>query len=550
MENLKSEIQKIFLGDVKDDKDILSVYSHDASMFELTPEIVLYPKNNQDIKNIVSFVATHKSSNPDLSVVVRSGGTCMSGGAIGQSIVLDMTTGFNTIGNVTEKTAQTQPGVYYRDFEIETLKKGAILPCYPASRDLCTVGGMVANNAGGEKSLVYGKTEKYISSLNVVFADGNEYQVKPLTKKELDAKMNLQTFEGKLYRDVFSVVEENYDNIKKAKPPVSKDSTGYHIWNVWDRKTEIFDLTQLIVGSQGTLGIVTDITFNLVPAPKHSGTLVLFLRSTDDIAELINDVLIHKPSSFEGFDNYTLMLSFRLFFLFHKKLGWWGMIKLAFQLIPDALKLFRGIPKMVLLVEFEGDNPEEIAKKVHNLRTDLAKYKHESLFEEDETEAKSKKFWIMRRESFNLLRQTVKDKHTAPFMDDLIVRPEYLPEFLPKIRSVINKYKLLATIAGHMGDGNFHIIPLMNIEVASEKAKLEPAMREINEIVLHYHGSLSGEHNDGMIRGPWLKDMYGEVTLGYFKKIKHIFDPDTIFNPHKKTDADWEFSMKHLREKF
>ncbi|MDQ5886368.1 MAG: hypothetical protein QG628_765 [Patescibacteria group bacterium] len=550
MENLKSEIQKIFQGDVTDDKEVLSAFSHDASMFELVPEVVLSPTNSQDIKNIVSFVSKNKSSNPNLSIVARSGGTCMSGGAIGQSIVLDMSAHFNKIGTVTKTSAQTQPGVYYRDFEIETLKQGAILPCFPASRDLCTVGGMVANNAGGEKSLVFGKTEKYISSLNVVFADGNEYQVKPLSRQELDQKMNLETFEGKIYRDIFSLVENNYDNIKKAKPPVSKDSTGYHLWNVWDRETQIFDLTQLIVGSQGTLGIVTDVTFKLVPAPKHSGTLVLFLRSIDDIADLINDVLIHKPSSFEGFDNYTLMLSFKLFFLFHKKLGWWGMITLAIQLIPDAIKLFRGIPKMVLLVEFDGDSPEEIAQKVHKLRADLAKYKHESLFEEDETETKSKKFWIMRRESFNLLRQTVKNKHTAPFMDDLIVRPEYLPEFLPKIRAVIKKYNLLATIAGHMGDGNFHIIPLMNIEVSSEKAKLEPAMREINEIVLHYHGSLSGEHNDGMIRGPWLKDMYGEMTLEYFKHVKNIFDPENIFNPHKKTDADWDFSMKHLREKF
>lgn len=550
MENLKSEIQKVFLGDIKDDPEILSSFSHDASMFELVPEIVLSPKNITDIKSIVTFVAKNKQSNPDLSIVARSGGTCMSGGAIGQSIVLDMTTYFNTIGEVTEKYASSQPGVYYRDFEVATLKKGAILPCYPASRDLCTVGGMVANNAGGEKSLVYGKTEKYIASLNVVLADGKEYIVKPLTKKELNAKMALKTFEGKIYRDIFNLVNNHYDAIKKAKPSVSKDSTGYHLWNVWDKQTEVFDLTQLIVGSQGTLGIVTDITFALVPAPKHTGTLVLFLRSIDDIAELINDVLEHKPSSFEGFDNYTLMLSFKLFFLFHKKLGWWGMITLAIQLIPDALKLFRGIPKMVLLVEFDGDSPEDLAQKVHNLRTDLSKYNHESLFEEDETEAKSKKFWIMRRESFNLLRQTVKDKHTAPFMDDLIVRPEYLPEFLPKIRAVIHKYKLLATIAGHMGDGNFHIIPLMNIEIASEKAKLEPAMREINEIVLHYHGSLSGEHNDGMIRGPWLKDMYGPLVLEYFKTVKHIFDPQNIFNPHKKTDADWKFSMQHLRKRF
>jgi len=226
------------------------------------------------------------------------------------------------------------------------------------------------------------------------------------------------------------------------------------------------------------------------------------------------------------------------------------MIKLGFQLIPDAIKLARGFPKMVLLIEFTADTAEEVAQKVHAMRLDMKKYDHEALFEEDETEAKSRKFWIMRRESFNLLRKTVKDKHTAPFMDDLIVPPEVLPKFLPEIRGIINKYKFLATIAGHFGDGNFHIIPLMNIEKPEEKAKLEPAMREINAVVLRYKGSLSGEHNDGMIRGPWLKDMYGEKVFGYFTSLKTIFDPHNIFNPHKKTDANWDYSMKHLRDKF
>lgn len=170
--------------------------------------------------------------------------------------------------------------------------------------------------------------------------------------------------------------------------------------------------------------------------------------------------------------------------------------------------------------------------------------------EEDETAAKAWKFRIMRRESFNLLRKKVRDKHTAPFIDDLVVPPKHLPVFLPKLRTIVNKYQLLATLAGHMGDGNFHIIPLMKIEDPKERAKLQPAMREVNELVLKYGGSLSGEHNDGMIRGPWLEQMYGKKMVDLFKETKKIFDPDNIFNPHKKTDADWEYSMSHIREHF
>lgn len=550
MNKLKTELKNILKGTVDNDITIRAEYSHDASMFELLPELVVAPATSQDIQELVRYVSNHKAESPDLSITVRSGGTCMSGGAINDSIVINMTKYLNKIGEVDSEKASAQPGVYYRDFEKETLKNQAIMPSYPASRDLCTIGGMVANNAGGEKSLRYGKTENFVISLKVVFADGNEYTVKPITKRELDKKIARNDFEGNIYKRVFEVVENNYDVIKSAKPGVSKDSTGYHMWDVWDREKGIFDMTRLITGSQGTLGIVTDITFKLVPAPKHSGTLVVFLRSLDDLGELIVDVKEHQPSTFEGFDNYTLMLSFKLFLYFYRTIGWMSMLKLGLQLIPDAFKLLRGFPKMVLLIEFDGDNPDEVASKVHQLRQAMKKYNHEALFEEDETEAKSRKFWIMRRESFNLLRKKVKDKHTAPFMDDLVVPPETLPQFLPEIRQIIDKYKFLATIAGHFGDGNFHIIPLMNIEKKSEKAKLEPAMREINEVVLKYKGSLSGEHNDGMIRGPWLKSMYSEEVYAHFKSIKGIFDPKNIFNPHKKTDADWDYSMAHLREKF
>ena len=550
MENLETQIKNLVKGEVDASEATREFYSHDASMFELKPDVVVFPNDSEDIQKVVRYVADNKKQNPHLSIVARSAGTCMSGGTVGESIILDVSKHMNKFLSGSKDEATAEPGMYYRDFEKATLEHDAIMPSYPASRDLCAIGGMVANNAGGEKSLEFGKTEKFVKVLRVVFADGKEYEVKPLNKAELDKKIAQNDYEGLIYKKVFDLVENNYDQIKAAKPHVSKDSMGYHLWNIWDRQTGIFDLTQAIVGSQGTLGLVTKITFRLVPAPKNSGTLVIFLRKTEDLGMLINKVLEHKPATFEGFDNYTLMLSFKLFPYFHKSLGWLGMAKLGIQLIPDALKLFRGIPKMVLLVEFNSPTAEETKQKVIQLRKDLQEFKHEALFENDETEAKAKKFWIMRRESFQLLRSKVKDKHTAPFMDDMIVPPAVLPEFLPEIREVINKYKLLATIAGHMGDGNFHIIPLMKIEDPKEKAKLEPAMKEITSIVLKYGGSLSGEHNDGMIRGPWLEAMHGPETFAHFKELKHIFDPENIFNPHKKTDANWEFSMAHLREHF
>lgn len=551
MEQFISDLQQAgFAGDIDTSTETRELYSHDASLFELLPQVVVAPKDRQDVERLVKTAARHKKQLHNLSLTARSAGTDMSGGAITESVLVDFKRYFTKVSKVSSTVAHTQPGVYYRDFEKETFKHNALLPCYPASRDLCTVGGMVANNSGGEKSLQHGKTERFVTELEVVLADGKSYTVKPLTKRQLNAKMRQKDFEGRLYKELFQLLDKNYDLIKAARPRVSKDSTGYHLWNVWDKEKQVFDLTQLIVGSQGTLGLVTDIHFRLVPQPQHSGTLVVFLRDTKKLGAIINKVLTHNPATFEGFDNYTLMLSFKLFYYFHQTLGWWGMLKLTLQLIPDALKLFRGIPKMVLLIEFNGGTPDEVAQKVRTMHADLKEFRQKAMFEENETEGKAKKFWIMRRESFNLLRKKVHDKHTAPFIDDLVVNPEFLPEFLPKLRRIINKYKLLATVAGHMGDGNFHVIPLMQIENPKERAKLQPAMREVNELVLKYGGSLSGEHNDGMIRGPWLEQMYGRKMVKIFREAKAICDPDNLFNPHKKTDADWHYSMSHIREHF
>jgi FAD/FMN-containing dehydrogenase len=551
--NLKSDLANIIKGELDDSPETLANASHDASLFEVAPEVVVYPRDSVDVQAIVSYVKDHKKQQPKLSVTARSAGTDMSGGAVNDSIIVEFNRHFNQIFEVSDKAGHVQPGVFYREFDKVTLQHGAILPSYPASRELCTVGGMVNNNSGGEKSLEFGKTENYITSLKVVLADGHEYTLGPLDRRGLDAKMKQTDFEGEVYRKTFALVDGHYDEIKAAKPHVSKNSTGYNIWDIWDRETGIFDLTKLFAGAQGTLGLTTDIKFSLVPARAHSGLLVLFLRDIDDLGELIPKVLESKPATFECFDDATLLFTIKFMPYFLKMLGLPKFIHLLFSLIPDGFQLLKGIPKMILMVEFNGDTEEDVREKVKALHRQLkdkrARYEING-FEEDPTEGSSEKFWVMRRNAFNLLRKKVKDKHTAPFIDDLVVNPEYLKDFLPELRKIVKKYKLLATIQGHIGDGNFHIIPLMKLEDKDERDKLRPAMTETNELVLKYHGVLSGEHNDGMIRGPWLERAYGKEVYGYFKDVKEIFDADGIFNPHKKATADWDWTLSHIRQSF
>ncbi len=551
--SLKDNLVALIKGEVDDTAATRQTYSHDASLFEVNPQVVTYPKDTKDVQALVKYVAANKAKDPSLSITARSAGTDMSGGAVGDGIILDFNRHFSKIFEISPTAAHAQPGVFYREFERATLEHSALMPSYPASRELCTIGGMVNNNAGGEKSLEYGKTQNFVTQLDIILSDGSQITVGPLTRQQLDAKMAQKDFEGQIYRDTFALVDTHYDRLKAAKPHVTKNSTGYNLWDVWDRDTGLFDLTKLIVGAQGTLGLTTDIHFRLVPHRPHSGLLVAFLHDIDHLGEVINVVLRHKPATFESFDDVTLWLSIKFMPYFLKMLGPVKFIQLLIGLIPDGFMLLRGLPKLILMVEFNGQTKAEVHTKIKALHQELNlkhSYYEITAQEEDDTEFRSEKYWIMRRQSFQLLRKKVKDKHTAPFIDDLVVNPEYLPQFLPEMRKIIKKYNLFATIAGHMGDGNFHIIPLMKIEDPKEVAKIRPAMQETNELVLKYHGVLSGEHNDGLIRGPWLERAYGPEIYGYFRDIKHIFDPQNIFNPHKKADADWDYTMAHIRRSF
>lgn len=545
MESLLHELQDVFKGEITDDGQIRRSHSFDASIYEMRPEAVLFPQDSSDIANLVAFVTAHKHAYPSLSITPRSAGTDMTGGAIGNSLVVSMTRHFSKIHGISSDELRVQPGVFMRDINPLLDEKNIMLGCVPASREWCTVGGMVANNAGGEQSLRYGNTENFVKKLRVVFADGQEYTVEPLTKRQLDTKMNKPTFEGNLYRRIFTLIEENYDTIRNARPRVNKNSMGYNLWSVWDRDTGIFDLTRLIAGSQGTLGVITDITFKVIPKAKHSGLLLLYLPSNKQLGRIIQTVMAHQPATFEGFDDVTFELGIKYFSVFRQQLGTKEWLKQQASLLGSVAKFKGHLPNLVLMAEFEGETDSEVQNKIAALKRDLTDFTIKTEVAGDEQS--SSKFWQIRRASLSLLRQRVHDKFASPFIDDLAVQPKYLPEFLPELRKIIRKYNLPATIAGHFGDGNFHIIPLMDIQSPAQQAKLEPTMREIIPLVLKYGGTLAGEHNDGMVRGPWLRAVFGDEVYQLFRQTKEIFDPQYIFNPHKKTDASWDFSMEHIR---
>ncbi len=536
----KEELNHLVEGNIVDNPKTLAKYSRDASIFEIRPTLVIYPKNAEDIKKLVVFASTHKG----VTLTPRGGGTDMTGGPLSASAVLDMTRHFNRIKNVSATEATVEPGVFYRNFEKETVRHNAFLPSYPASREICTLGGMIANNAGGEKTLAYGKTDEYIKEIKIVLADGNEYAVKPLAKSELEQSIRKHTFEGKLYREIYNLLDTNHDIIARAKPNVSKNSAGYALWNIWDGKT--FDLTKLFVGSQGTLGIITEATVRLVSPQKHRTLLVIFVKNLKNLGELINVVLKEKPESFESFDDHSLKLALRYIWEIIALISPKNIFSLAWQFLPEAwMVVTGGAPKLILLAEFTSHSAKETTAKARRAKAAVKKFGMKTRITTSEEEAK--KYVVIRRESFNLLRHHLKNEQTIPCIDDMIVAPEQLPQFLPEVEAILQRYKLTYTIAGHIGDGNFHIIPLMRLEDPKTRVVIPKLMDEIYTLVLRYGGSITAEHNDGLLRGPYLKQMYGAEIYALFEKIKTICDPHGIFNPGKKVGGTMQYALDHLK---
>jgi FAD/FMN-containing dehydrogenase len=252
-----------------------------------------------------------------------------------------------------------EPGVFYRDFEVETLKHGLILPCYTASKNLCALGGMIGNNAAGEKTLHYGKMEDYIEELTVVLNDGEKHVFAAIPRAEALKKSHEDTKEGEIYQYLMSLIDKNRELISKEKPKVSKNSSGYYLWNVEYRG--LFDITRLIVGSQGTLGIVVGAKIKLVPIRPKSKLLIIFLKEFDELGEIINVMLKKNPESIESYDDATIKLAVRFFPEMMKLMKARNLLRLMWVFLPEAKMVFSGgMPKLILMVEFVGESEEEI----------------------------------------------------------------------------------------------------------------------------------------------------------------------------------------------
>ena len=516
-------------GEVLATAEVRRYFSTDASVLTLTPSMVIYPQNTNDVRKIVRFTWQLAEKGHILPLTPRGHGSDLGGAAIGKGIVLVFPAHMNRILelNVKHRQIRVQPGINYRALQQTVESHGLFLPPYPSSIDRSTIGGAIANNTAGEKTLKYGATREYVESLEVVLANGELIQTNRLTKRELNRKKGLTTLEGDIYRQLDGLLIDNWELIQAhANPAVSKNSSGYELASV-KHKDGSFDLTPLIVGSQGTLGIVSEAILKLESYNANTTLFAIFLEGLDDASEAIAQILKLKPSALEMVDGHLLAL-------LRKTNSAWlkGVIEEPY-------------PAIVLLAEFDDAGHRQQNTKSKKLEKLLkkftARYKISTDFEEQQ------RLWSIRRSAAIVTANGDSDERAVPIIEDGVVPKERLTEFIEQIYALFKRNHLEVAVWGHAGDANLHLQPFLDLSKVGDRQKVFKLMDEYYDIVLSMGGSTCGEHNDGRLRAPYLKKSYGPEMYELFKQVKHIFDPHGTLNPGVKLDdgSDLVAMLRH-----
>jgi FAD/FMN-containing dehydrogenase len=538
MSKIAHYLQEHLMGEVLTSKPARKYFSTDGGVFELTPQIVVYPRNTSDVRKVMRFTWQLAERGKLLPVTARGKGSDQAGAALGDGIILAFPAHMNKLLELDtgKGIARVQPGIIYKTLQNTLHTHGRFLPPYPSSIDFSTIGGAVANNAAGEKTIKYGPTMNYVRELDVVLANGELIHTIRLTKRELSKKMGLTTFEGEIYRQLDALIMDNWDLIHSINLNVSKNTAGYAISQV-KRKDGSFDLTPLMVGSQGTLGVATQVTLSTEPYNPNTTLVAAHFDDIQKAKTAVSRILPFKPSALEMVDK--------------------NLLELIHRLNPKQLQglLEPPYPGIVLLIEFDDiaeRNQKKGLKKTKKVLDELAK---EYSIARDEHEREM--LWKIRHSAAAVIWHVEGNKKAIPIIEDGVVPQEKFEEYITGIYKIFEKHKLDVAVWGHAGDANVHLQPFMDLGSVGDRQRVFKIMDDYYGMVMSLGGSTAGEHNDGRLRAPYLPQLYGPEVYELFQKIKKIFDPYNTLNPGVKIDVTREdiaplmrkeYSMEHLSD--
>jgi FAD/FMN-containing dehydrogenase len=515
MSKVAHYLQEHLVGEVMTSTDARRYFATDGSMLQLAPALIAYPRNENDVRKAARFSWQLAERGRVIPITPRGAGTNQTGASLGSGIMLVFPAHMNRILELDTKanTVTIEPGINYGKLQQTLHTHGRFLPPYPASLEYSTVGGAIANNASGEKSIKYGDTGAFVKSLRMVLANGEVIETGRLSKRELNKKLGLATFEGEIYRSVDTLLEEQRELVEQLTRGVIHNTAGYNLLDVKQRDGS-FDLTPLLVGSQGTLGIITEALLSTEVHNPQTTLMVAHFDSLEQTQQAILELraLPELPSAIELVDAQVLQQ--------------------VHELNPNQLKEITTppFPRITLLVEF--DSGERQLKKLTKKSTKIFE-KYATSFETATEPEQQQQLWKLRQAVSTLIGHNDGQTRSVPLVD-AAVPPERLREYLEGVYNLLETSGLKTGLWGHAGTGALTLYPQVNLSQVGDRQKAFRFIDDYQTLVLGLGGTISAQAGDGRLRTPYLEAMYGPELYALLQKIKTIFDPYGTLNPGVK----------------
>lgn len=504
-------------GEVTFDKVTRAIYATDASIYQITPIAVVLPHHEEDVREAVKTAREFK-----VPILPRGGGTSLGGQAVGPGMVIDFSKFMNKVLelNVEERWVRVQPGIVLDVLNAQMAEHGLLFAPDPATSSRATIGGMMGNNSSGTKSLVYGLTKDHVLSARALLADGTTLDLESLSaddyqRRSQDTQENPR--EAELLRGFKAIIDANRDEIKKTFPKVMRRVNGYNLDAFVD--ADPWNLTTLLVGSEGTLGLFLEARLNLEPLPKSKALCTIHFAAVTEAVRTVAMILEHDPSAVEILDAEVIVMA-------RKNLS-----------VAPLCGWIEGDPQAILIVEFFGDTAAETLQKCERLARDLEQKKLGYLWPVISEPSEQAKVWGVRKNGLGLMLGMKGDRKPLPFIEDASVPIKVLPEYIEQILAFCQARDVKAAMYAHASVGLIHVRPILNLKEQEDIDHLKAIANYSFNLVKKYGGAWSGEHGDGRIRSPFLSEFFGPQIYEALRAVKHLFDPDGLMNPGIIVDA-------------
>ncbi|MBD48422.1 MAG: oxidoreductase [Dehalococcoidia bacterium] len=512
---LESDLKKAIQGDVRFDSFSKTLYSTDASIYQMEPVGVVLPRDTDDV-----LASMEIAKSAGIPIMPRGGGTSLAGQTVNHALVLDFSKYMNRVleVNYDERWARVQPGIVLDDLNRNLLEEKRVrYGPDPSTSNRACIGGGIGNNSCGAHSLVYGKTSDQVLEIEAVLSNATKINFGPLSPGELEKKLSKQDFEGNIYREVLDIAQSNSTEIESNYPKISRRISGYNLDSLLGNSAT--NMADIVVGSEGTLCMVTEATVKLVKTPRYTGLCIVHFSDLAVACAATTPILEHDPSAVELIDSMLIERTRQ---------------SPAFSRL---MKFIDGQPKAVLIVEFSGETPSEISKRLTSFKVDLQRQSLGYAWLNITDKIEQQKVWSIRKAGLGLLMSIRGNNKPIPFVEDTAVDPSRLGEFVRRFDSIVKSNKTTAGYYGHASVGCLHIRPLINLKTREGLETMFKIAEEVGDLVKEFCGSFSGEHGDGIVRGVWTKKMFGPKLYKAFQDVKRSFDPDNLMNPGKIIDT-------------